>query len=100
VITLDPPTFKTKLAAPAIDNIAMPMTPSSSSGSIDPNLLRVGRDMYGLYCKLHPDGQRRKQPIGVAINKLSHRGKLIFSSFPILLPEECFIPIQELDGEF
>jgi hypothetical protein len=67
-------------------------------GSIDPSLLRVGREIYGLYCQLHPDGQRRKQPIGVAVNKNNYRSKLIFSSFPVLLPEECFIPVQELDS--
>jgi hypothetical protein len=43
---------------------------------------------------------QRRQPIGVAIDKLTYRGKLIFSSYPVLLPEECFISTQELETDF
>jgi hypothetical protein len=65
----------------------------------DPALLRAGQDIYTLYCELNPDRERRRQPIGIAMNKLSYRGKLVFSSYPILLPQECFIGIDQLESE-
>lgn len=34
------------------------------------------------------------------MNKLNYRGKLIFSSHPILLPQECFISVDQLELEF
>jgi predicted component of type VI protein secretion system len=49
-------------------------------------------------CQINPDRERRRQPIGVAMNKLSRHGKLIFSSYPILLPEEDFISVAELEN--
>lgn len=63
----------------------------------DPDLLRAAQDIYNYYCQVNPDRERRRQPIGVAIDKLSHRGKLIFSSYPILLPEESFISVEQLE---
>ena len=69
-------------------------------GLFDPALLRAAADVYDLYCQINPDRERRRQPIGVAMNKLNYRGKLIFSSYPILLPEECFISVDRLESEF
>jgi hypothetical protein len=66
---------------------------------LDPALLRAGQDIYSLYCELNPDRNHRRQPIGIAMNKLSYRGKLVFSSYPILLPQECFIAIDQLELE-
>jgi hypothetical protein len=66
---------------------------------LDPALLRAGQDIYSLYCELNPDRHRRRQPIGIAMNKVSHRGKLVFSSYPILLPQEYFISIEQLELE-
>jgi hypothetical protein len=79
---------------------AIPMPQPDSYGLLDPTLLRAAEDIYSFYCQINPDRDRRRQPIGVAMNRRSHRGKLIFSSYPILLPEECFISIQQLDTEF
>jgi hypothetical protein len=64
----------------------------------DPDLVKAARDIYSFYCQINPDRERRRQPIGVAMNKLSHHGKLIFSSYPILLPEEDFISVAELEN--
>jgi hypothetical protein len=66
---------------------------------LDPALLRAGQDIYSLYCELNPDRNRRRQPIGIAMNKISYRGKLVFSSYPILLPQEYFIAIDQLELE-
>jgi hypothetical protein len=68
-------------------------------GLFDPALLRAAKDIYNFYCQINPDRERRRQPIGVAIDKLSHRGKLIFSSYPILLPEENFISVEQLERD-
>jgi hypothetical protein len=67
---------------------------------IDPALLSAGVDIYSLYCQINPDQDRRRQPIGIAMNKINYRGKLVFSSYPILLPQECFISIDQLESEF
>jgi hypothetical protein len=89
VFTIEPPTAK-----------ATQMPQHNSYGQFDPALLRAANDIYSFYCQINPDRERRRQPIGVAIDKLSHRGKLIFSSFPILLPEEHFISVELLETEF
>jgi hypothetical protein len=36
-------------------------------------------------------------PRGVVIHRRTLRGDLIFSEFPILLPQETFIPLQQLE---
>ncbi len=89
MFTIEPPTAK-----------ASSMPQPNSYGFFDPALLRAAKEVYTLYCQVAPDRERRRQPIGVAIDKLTHRGKLIFSSYPVLLPDECFISIQELETEF
>jgi hypothetical protein len=89
VFTIDPPTAK-----------SIPMSqPHNSYELADPKLLQAAQDIYRMYCSINTDVTRRRQPIGVAMNRGTYRGKLIFSSYPILLPEECFIPIQELETE-
>jgi hypothetical protein len=87
LFTIEPPPAK-----------SIPMPQSNSQVPIDPALLRAAKDIYTFYCQVNPDRDRRRQPIGVAMNKLNYRGKLIFSSFPILLPEEHFISIDQLEN--
>jgi hypothetical protein len=89
LFAIEPPTAK-----------AIPMPQTDSYGFFDPALLRAAKEIYARYCQISPDPMRRRQPIGVAIDKLTHRGKLIFSSYPVLLPEECFISTQELETDF
>jgi hypothetical protein len=86
VFAIDPPKAK-----------PTPMSQSNFYGQFDPALLRAAQDIYNFYCQINPDRKRRRQPIGVAMNKLSSRGKLIFSSYPILLPEEYFISVEQLE---
>lgn len=64
---------------------------------LDPVLLRAAQRIYRNYCSLQNKSDRR--PCGVAINRDTHRGQLIFRENPILLPRECFIPIKQLEAE-
>ena len=85
------------IAPPKAKATSMPQP--DSARLFDPALLRAAKDIYSFYCQINPDRERRRQPIGVAIDKLSHRGKLIFSSYPILLPEENFISVEQLETD-
>lgn len=63
----------------------------------DPSLVKAARNIYRSYCNLnfaldHP-------PKGIVINRDSHRGQLAFNSKPVLLPRECFIPLQQIEAE-
>ena len=40
-----------------------------------------------------------KRPFGVAIDKDTYRGQLVFREKPILLPGECFVNINQLEAE-
>ncbi|MFE4107781.1 hypothetical protein [Almyronema epifaneia] len=62
---------------------------------LDPALLRSARHIYRTYYEVHPDEVQR--PLGVAISRNSRRGKLIFNGKPILLPHECFIPLNQIE---
>lgn len=62
---------------------------------LDPALVRSARQIYITYYEVHPGLMER--PIGVAINRFTHRGKLIFAGKPILLPQECFIPFSQIE---
>ena len=62
---------------------------------LDPALLRSARHIYRTYYEVHPDEVQR--PLGVAISRNSRRGKLIFNGKPVLLPHECFIPLNQIE---
>ncbi len=64
---------------------------------LDPALIRSARLIYTTFYEVHPGLIQR--PIGVAINRFTHRGKLIFSGKPVLLPEESFIPFSQIESE-
>lgn len=64
---------------------------------LDPNVLRSARRVYRTYCTFH--SKLTKRPSGVAIDKETHRGQLIFNARPILLPGECFVPIKQIESE-
>lgn len=38
------------------------------------------------------------QASGVAINRGNHRGKVIFTPQPVLLPQESFIPLNQIES--
>jgi hypothetical protein len=63
-----------------------------SSGGYDPSLVQAARQIYQTYYQVHPTLTDR--PLGVAINRLNYRGKLVFVRMPALLPQECFIPFE------
>lgn len=62
---------------------------------LDPTVLRAARQIYQVYYTVHPDIQQR--PLGVAIHRRTQRGQLIFRRKPILLPQECFVPFNQLE---
>lgn len=62
------------------------------SGGYDPALIQAARQIYQTYYQVHPTLTDR--PLGVAINRLNYRGKLVFVRLPALLPQECFIPFE------
>lgn len=64
---------------------------------LDPSVLRAARQIYRTYYEVHPEVTQR--PFGVAIDRFTHRGKLIFRGKPILLPQECFVPFSQLEAE-
>lgn len=64
---------------------------------LDPALLRAARQIYRTYYEVHPEITQR--PYGVAIDRYTHRGKLIFRSKVILLPQESFVPFSQLEAE-
>lgn len=67
------------------------------SALLDPSLLQSARNIYRTYFEVHPEDPGR--PIGVAIDRFTHRGKLIFSGKPVLLPQECFVPIAQIESD-
>ncbi len=64
---------------------------------LDPSLLQAARHLYRSFYEANPDVVQR--PSGVALNRYNHRGKLIFGRKPILLPQECFIPFEQVQAE-
>ncbi|WP_299485900.1 hypothetical protein [Acaryochloris sp. IP29b_bin.137] len=59
-------------------------------------LLASAREAYDAYCQIHTDLQ---PPTGVAMDRNTGRGQLIFSEQPILLPHECFIAADQIQIE-
>ncbi|MBD1839721.1 hypothetical protein H6F78_13150 [Coleofasciculus sp. FACHB-64] len=64
---------------------------------LDPSIVRAARQIYRTYSEVHPD--RMQRPLGVAIDRYTYRGKLIFAGKPILLPQECFVPFSQIESE-
>jgi hypothetical protein len=64
---------------------------------IDPALVRAARQIYRAYCEAHPSNAKR--PTGVAVNLVNYQGKVLFANQPVLLPQECFVPLSQLESE-
>ena len=62
----------------------------------DPSLIQAARMIYDTYYSVHPNVT--ELPLGVAISRSTYRGKLIFNGKPILLPQECFIPLNVMNA--
>lgn len=63
--------------------------------ALNPALLKSARQIYRTYYEVHPEDVQR--PIGIAISTKTHRGKLIFGDKPVLLPNECFVPVSQIE---
>lgn len=72
-----------------------PVESMQLSALLDPAILQAARGIYRTYYEVHPEQVRR--PIGIAIDRYSYRGKLIFGAKPVLLPKECFIPLNQIE---
>jgi hypothetical protein len=74
----------------------MAANPIQSPQLLDPTLLRAARLLYRAYQEVHRE--RMDRPVGVAINRLTHRGQLIFRGKPILLFTESFVPFEQIES--
>ena len=63
----------------------------------DPSLIKAARNIYRNYYNLSSPSDA--EPMGVVINRDSHRGQIAFRPKPILLPRECFIPLKQIESE-
>ncbi|OCR02075.1 hypothetical protein BCD67_07825 [Oscillatoriales cyanobacterium USR001] len=68
-----------------------------SSRLFDLALLRAARLTYRAYLEVNCD--RMQRPLGVVVNTVNCRGQLIFSSRPILLPDECYVPFEQIESQ-
>lgn len=71
-------------------------TPNSEAFNhlADPYLLDAARHIYQKCYEIYPE--RAEQTSGVAIDRETYRGQLMFKDKPILLPWESFVPSEEL----
>ncbi len=61
--------------------------------TIDTPLLAAAQSIYNLYQQVHG---LNASPVGVAVNRQTLRGHVVFTHQPVLLPQECFIPCDRL----
>lgn len=61
----------------------------------EPTLMQASRQIYQTFMDVHPSVT--EEPLGVAIDRYSYRGKLIFNRIPALLPQEAFIPFDAIN---
>lgn len=81
----------------AVRNQPSIRTRPTSNVFFAPELINSARKIYRTYCNLNT--QNRRKPVGVAIDRESHKGQLIFRGNAILLPGECFIDIDLIEAE-
>jgi hypothetical protein len=74
---------------------AQPPDSRALPSALNPALLKSARQIYRTYYEVHPEDVQR--PIGIAISTKTHRGKLIFGDRPVLLPNESFVPISQIE---
>lgn len=58
------------------------------------SIVKSAQETYQLYCEAHIDPQ---QPLGVAVDRNTHRGQLIFAEQPVLLPHETFVSLSQIE---
>ena len=72
-------------------------TKMSNMTFFDPSLIKAARNIYRNYYSLGVPLDT--EPMGVVINRDSHRGQLVFKGKPILLPRECFVSLKQIEAE-
>lgn len=80
----------------ALGDAGVPVNDETLMTYLDPMVIRSARQIYETYYAVHPE--LTEPPLGVAINRISHRGKLIFTGKPVLLPQECFVPFGLIES--
>jgi hypothetical protein len=80
-----------------IEQVGVGVEDENMAAYIDPAVVRSARLIYQIYYEVHPE--LTEPPLGVAINRLTHRGKLIFAGKAILLPQECFVPFEWIESD-
>jgi hypothetical protein len=61
---------------------------------LSPVMIGAARKIYQAYVDTHGS---RQTPVGVAIDRYTFRGQVIFTGQPILLPHECFVTMRDID---
>ncbi|BAY63983.1 hypothetical protein NIES22_40730 [Calothrix brevissima NIES-22] len=79
------------------ENYTAPRSQYSQPPLADPAVIRAAGQIYYTLCEAHPEVTG--QPTGVAINRVTHRGKVIFTNQPVLLPQECFVPLSQIESQ-
>ncbi|NJK36588.1 MAG: hypothetical protein HC835_03970 [Oscillatoriales cyanobacterium RM2_1_1] len=79
---------------PKPDTLTLSQTPSVWH---DPTVLRAAKQIYLAYFQIH--AQRMRRPLGVAVDRETYRGLLLFARRPVLLPGEAFIPFEQIEAE-
>ena len=79
--------------------VVQTMSPETDSFDLEPIVLspvivKAAQNIYQAYVDAHGSKQT---PLGVALNRYTLRGQIIFSSRPILLPHECFVTLQDIE---
>ena len=62
---------------------------------LSPVIVKAAKAIYEMHVETH--GTARRTPMGIALDRYTYRGQLIFCEQPILLPHECFVPLQEIN---
>lgn len=74
-------------------NIWVPL--EGQFGQFDPSLLYAAKAIYQNYCSIPLT--KPSVPLGIVIDRVTYRGQVVFTEHPILLLQECFIPVQHLE---
>ncbi len=68
--------------------------PRTIADPMTTQLLGSAQEVYMTYYQAH--GESALTPLGVVVDRKTFRAQLIFTGQPILLPQESFIPTDQL----
>lgn len=81
-------TYVYETTSAEVDEPQAPLDPMTSQ------LLGAAQEVYMSYYQAH--GEEALAPLGIVVNGKTLRAQLIFTRLPILLPQEHFVPTEEL----